>query len=219
MNRSDEEVDLTGWDEDSRAGSITVHTSDGAIFEVAPSAPELKGLALGSPLSAQQLAALGFAATRKQVAKSALKLLNRRFYSSSRLRTRLVQRDFPPDAVDAVLGELARQGLLDDRRFAQAWCHDQLVRRPVGPRWLRSGLRGQGVADDAIEDALASLFSGDREREACGRALATRHYSLNDEKGRARAMRFLASRGFSASLARELVFEASERLEAREEDA
>jgi len=219
VNRAEPEIELTGWDEDAQAGTITVLTSDGATYEVAPSAHELLGLSIGQRLTSEQVYGLQFAAARKRVAKAALKLLDRRFYSSSRLRSRLRQKDFSPEAVDAVLQQLTEQGLLDDRRFAESWCRDQLARRPVGPRWLRSGLHDQGVTPEAIDLVLDSLFPADRERETCAKALASRHYSLDDDKGKARAIRFLSSRGFSPSLARELVFEASQGFRAREEDA
>ncbi len=219
MNRAEPEIELTGWEEDAQAGTITIHTSDGATYEVAPSAHELQGLSVGKRLTSEVVYGLEFAAARKRVAKAALKLLDRRFYSSSRLRSRLCQKDFPHEAVDAVLQQLAEQGLLDDRRFAESWCRDQLARKPVGPRWLRSGLHDQGVTSEAIDIVLDSLFPEGREREACAEALASRHYSLNDDKGKARAIRFLNSRGFSPSLARELVFESSQGFGAREEDA
>lgn len=219
MNRTEPEIELTGWEEDAQAGTITVRTSDGATYEVAPSAHELQGLRVGQRLSSEVVYGLQFAAARKRAAKAALKLLDRRFYSSSRLRSRLCQKDFPQEAVDAVLEQLAQQGLLDDRRFAESWCRDQLARKPVGPRWLRSGLHDQGVTSEAIDIVLDSLFPAGREREACAEALASRHYSLDDDKGKARAIRFLNSRGFSPSLARELVFEASQGFRAREEDA
>ncbi|HKI83782.1 MAG TPA: RecX family transcriptional regulator, partial [Candidatus Krumholzibacteria bacterium] len=130
MSRSEPEIEVTGWEEDARAGTITVHTSDGATYEVAPSAQELQGLSVGQHLSDDALYGLRFAAARKGVARAALKLLDRRFYSSSRLRSRLRQKDFPQEAVDAVLQQLTEQGLLDDRRFAESWCRDQLARRP-----------------------------------------------------------------------------------------
>ncbi|HKI83178.1 MAG TPA: hypothetical protein VKA63_02480, partial [Candidatus Krumholzibacteria bacterium] len=72
---------------------------------------------------------------------------------------------------------------------------------------------------EAIEFVLDALFPEGRERELCAAALASRHYPLDGDKGKARAIRFLSSRGFSPSVARELVFEASHNSRAREEDA
>jgi SOS response regulatory protein OraA/RecX len=110
--------------------------------------------------------------------------------------------------VESVLRQLVEQNLLDDARFAQAWCREQLRRKPVGRRWLRSGLRDQGIPEDSIEEALDAALSREEEEEACRRALASRRYSLDDEKARARAHRFLLSRGFPENLARETVFRA-----------
>lgn len=210
MNERPSEVEVVGWDEDPEAGRLTLKTSDGATFEVAPSAPELEGLGLGSRLDPDILRALRFAADRKQAAREALRLLDRRFYSRRRLRLRLLRSEHPQPAVEAVLEQLVQQGLLDDARFAEAWCNDQLRRKPVGRRWLKSGLRDQGVDELAIESALDRCLPPEGEAEACRRALAGRRYPLDEENARARAMRFLMSRGFPQGLARETVFRARE---------
>ncbi len=210
----DRETEVVAWEEDPDGGRLTIRASDGAAWEVAPFAPEVEGLGPGAKLDAAKREALDFAAQRKAIAKEALRLLDRRFYSRRRLRLRLIQKGHSAEAVDAVVDQLVGQGLLDDRRFAQAFCRDQLARRPVGRRWLRSGLRDQGVAEEAIEEALAEVLPPEQEEEACRRALASRRYSLEDEKNRARAMRFLASRGFGASLSRKVVFAEADRIRA-----
>ncbi len=202
---------MVGWDEDSNAGRLTLTTSDGATYEVAPSAPELSEIAIGSRLDPASMDALRFAAARKAAAKKAMALLDRRFYSRRRLRLRLLQAEHAELAVERVLDQLVEQGVLDDARFAEAWCRDQLRRKPVGRRWLKSGLRGQGVDDAATEAALDACLPREEEEEACRRALSSRRYDLEEENNRARALRFLMSRGFPPGMARELVFRARER--------
>ena len=159
-------TEVIAWEEDPDRGRLVIRASDGAAWEVAPFAPEAEGLGLGSTLDGEKRAALSFAAERKAVAKDAMRLLGRRFYSRRRLRTRLLGKGHSTMAVDAVLDGLLQQGLLDDRRFAQAWCRDQLIRRPVGARWLRSGLRDQGVDETAIDDAIAEVLNQEEEEEA-----------------------------------------------------
>jgi len=205
-------IEVVAWEEDPERGRLTIRASDGTTWEVAPSAPEVGELGLGSPVDDAVRRALDAAASRKAVARDAMRLLGRRFYSRRRLRLRLLQKDHPEAAVEAVLDELAAQGLLDDCRFAAAWCRDQLARRPVGARWLRSGLRDQGVDDGAIDEALAELLPPEREEEACRKALASRHYPLHEDRDRARALRFLASRGFPPALSRRVVFDEADRL-------
>jgi regulatory protein len=208
VNERPEEVEVIGWDEDPQAGRLTITTSDGATYEVAPSAPEIAALAIGVRLDLEALDGLGQAAARKATAKEALRLLDRRFYSRSRLRLRLLQKDLDPAAVEAVLDQLMEQGLLDDVRFAEAWSRDQLRRKPVGRLYLRSGLRDQGVAEAAIESALEVCLPPEEEAACCRRALFSRRYAMDSEKNRMRALRFLMSRGFSQGLARESVFQA-----------
>ena len=70
MNERPGEVEVVGWDEESEAGRLTLKTSDGATYEVAPSAPEVADLAIGSRLDEASLAGLGFAAARKTLRPS-----------------------------------------------------------------------------------------------------------------------------------------------------
>jgi SOS response regulatory protein OraA/RecX len=65
------------------------------------------------------------------------------------------------------------------------------------------------VDETVVEQALDEVLSSDEEMDRARRALASRSRNLTDEKGKARAFRFLVSRGFSESVARRVVFDAA----------
>jgi regulatory protein len=218
VNVPGDRIRLTGREEDLQAGRLLLTTSDGATWEVAPSAPEARGLEVGDALDAPALDGLRFAAGRKAAAREALERLGRRFHSARRLRLRLLQSGHEEAAVDAVVAQLLEQGVLDDVRFAEAWCRDQLARKPVGRRWLQSGLHDHGVSEEALAAALDACLPPEAEEDACRRALASRRYDLQDEANQARALRFLMSRGFGRDLARRVLF-ARVRLQRAEDGA
>ena len=204
---AEEAIHIVGMELQPDEGLLTIRLSDGAILEMAPSAPEAEDLHEGQLLSPQQQVDLGVAAERKATARKAMALLDRRFYSTSRLRLRLSRAGFGQAAIDAVLSQLIDQGLLDDRRYASAYVSDQLLRKPVGRRWLMAKLRSQGLNDEAARHGVDQHLDRETEEEFARKALESRRYSLVEDAAQARAMRFLMSRGFAPDLCRRLVFE------------
>ncbi|HMM84945.1 MAG: regulatory protein RecX [Gammaproteobacteria bacterium] len=147
----------------------------------------------------------------------ALQWLAQRDHSRSELRGKLLRlaaaarrAGSPPDdddpaaraaEVDALLDELQRQGWLDERRFVESRVNTRAPR--FGNVRIRSELSRLGVSLDA--DADAALRASEVER---ARAVWARKYQARapaDAAERARQMRFLAGRGFSAEVIRRVV--------------
>jgi regulatory protein len=98
--------------------------------------------------------------------------------------------------VQAVLDALAEEGLLSDARYARA-----LVVRKAGSYSRRSiveALKAAGVSRDDIDAAVAE---SEQDDEAALLALWQRRFghAPNDEREKARQVRFLQSRGFALS--------------------
>jgi len=71
----------------------------------------------------------------------------------AKLRLRLLEEGYHPEAVEAVIEAMHEQGVHSDRRFAEAWCRDCLLSRAVGPRYLEGKLREAGIAPDLARQA------------------------------------------------------------------
>lgn len=126
-------------------------------------------------------------------------------------RGRLLEKGFPPEAVQGALAWAVEGGILDDRLFARLYAEDRLLSRPCSRRLLARELRERGVeaslADEAARGALPELS----ERDLARRALEGRLRlwgGLPPEEGARRAAAFLLRRGFSADVARTAVEEA-----------
>ncbi len=121
----------------------------------------------------------------------ALSLLARRGYSEAELRKKLA--GYPEAEVEAAIARLRDWGYLDDRAYAEAFVRARKAR--WGPAKLRFALRQRGV-DEAVIDEFVD------EEDALLRAvalLARRWARLGGD--RAKAVRFLQSRGFSLEVA------------------
>ena len=187
----------------ARSRSVVVRFADGEVLEVAPDALPAEMPDVGGTCSAPLVHSLREAAARKTVAQVLFRLLDRRRWTRSRLRRKLLDDGNPPTAVEDVLEDASRQGLLDDRDYAAAFCRECLNAKAVGPLWLVKKLREKGVPAALAADVVAAIVPRERERELAVAAAEKRwrREQACDERARSRVLRFLASRGFSTELA------------------
>jgi len=124
----------------------------------------------------------------------ALAYLARREHSCAELSRKLQQRGVDGATAAGVVEELAGEGLISDRRYAEVFVR-QRIRRLYGPLRIRADLQTRGVAAAIIDENLP----GDDELwlesalEWIGRR-ARRHL---DRKERARLYRSACNRGFT----------------------
>ncbi|MBS4018664.1 MAG: recombination regulator RecX [Dechloromonas sp.] len=136
----------------------------------------------------------------------ALQCLTRRDHSRAELHAKLAAHADSEEALTAVLDALQAEHLLSDTRYASQRVSARANR--YGNGRLRQELRHKGVSDGDIEAALPE--AGD-EGERC-RAIWAKKFGqppLSAEE-RAKQMRFLQYRGFSAEAIRQTLRGASE---------
>jgi regulatory protein len=129
-------------------------------------------------------------------------LLARREHSPAELRRKLADRDFSPGEIEVTLEALIREGLLSEARFLEGFVDSQ-ARRGHGPVWIRAELEKRGVAGDEVAAALAAAG---RDWTALAREVRAKRFGAGrpaDFRERARQMRFLQYRGFTAAQVRE----------------
>jgi len=178
-------------------------------FAFSLAAIEAARLRVGQVLSAQEIAELQRRDTEERAYERALDLLSYRPRSAAEIARRLRKADFPPSTIEAVLTRLERVGLVDDLAFARYWVENRETFRPRGHRMLRWELRQKGIADQIIDEVLASVDErASAHRLARKRATRLRH--LDEMTFRRRLSNYLARRGFPYSIISEVVQEAWE---------
>jgi len=134
---------------------------------------------------------------RQKSCATALRLLARREHSESELRHKLASRNVRDDIIDTLVAELAAQGLLSDRRFADAYARGR-YERGFGPLRIRAELQQRGVAGDLVSEILNGL-RGDWEDSAIRQRRKRFGAQLPEHaRERARQTRFLQQRGFTS---------------------
>jgi regulatory protein len=127
---------------------------------------------------------------------AATALLARRDFASKELHEKLTQRGFEEATVASLLAGLAREGILDDGRYAQNYVTYH-AGRGQGPMRIAADLRRRGLAAELIDAALER----GPDWKALARKVCRTRFGLEPPTSwaqRARQARFLQYRGFSS---------------------
>lgn len=152
-------------------------------------------LSLGQELSPEKIADLKAQDAQEEAVQKAVRYLEHRPHSVAEIRLKLQARSVPDHVIDAVIEIFLRNGLLDDKRFAQAWVENRNEFRPRGKRALAFELRQRGLDSETIENTLNDLDEEELAYQA-GNKLARRLEGLEWAEFRQKLSGFLARRGF-----------------------
>lgn len=150
--------------------------------------------------------------------EAALRLLEQRLHARAELERKLREREYPQAIRLAILADLERVGLVDDRQFAEAFARQKLASsRPLGRQRILLDLRRRGISPELAVEALDEVTEeedGDAEEDGelsrARQAAASKWASLvrsgrEFQKARASLYRFLASRGFAGDVIRRVL--------------
>lgn len=124
----------------------------------------------------------------------AMRYLARREHSRAELRAKLLPHVQEGEDIDAVLDDLEKRNWLSDARAAEQMVN---IKRPrFGTQRIAHELRQKGIAESLISTALPHLKETELE---AAREVWQRKFGAppQDQKEKARQVRFLQSRGFS----------------------
>jgi regulatory protein len=130
--------------------------------------------------------------------------LGQRERTTAELEAWLAERGYPPTEVDAAIERLTTIGELDDERFARRYAEDKRELRGWGADRIREALAAKGLDRTTIDAAIGNSSAGDELARALA-LLERRGEPALDEASRARALGFLARRGYDSALAYEAV--------------
>lgn len=133
--------------------------------------------------------------------EAALRLLDVRERSAAELRTRLKQKGYLPEVIEAVIARLQESGLQDDARFAELYASDARGLRAWGSRRVQHELQARGL--DREQAAAAATENPEAEEErafALARKRARSMGGLAVEVRLRRLLGMLARRGFPSDI-------------------
>ncbi|MDV6345327.1 recombination regulator RecX [Nitrosomonas sp. Is37] len=132
----------------------------------------------------------------------AVSLLARREYSRLELEKKLASHAQTPEALSEVLDVLEQRGLLSAERLVEQVVHGR--RHKYGAQRIRHELKEKGIADHLISTAMVDLKETELQT---AREIWRKKFGVIPEnlKERSKQARFLAGRGFSAEIIRQIL--------------
>lgn len=137
----------------------------------------------------------------------ALRLLSGREHSRAELERKLASHEEEPGELKSALDELQAKGFINDERVVESVIYRRASR--LGASRIRQELQSKGLSGEAIAEAVQDLQGSEVER---AREVWRKKFGAPaaDAQGRAKQMRFLASRGFAPAAIRKVVSESDE---------
>jgi regulatory protein len=192
----------------STAERMNVFLDDRYAFSMSARALSEEPISVGDVLTEADVERLLAADEPDRATTSALNLLTHRSRSERELRQRLRQKGYTTPAIDATIQRVRDWGYLDDERFAEAWVEQRQASRPRSRRALAGELREKGVDREIIE---AAIKHAEIDEVADARVLALDKWRKDQgqppEKRRQRTASYLARRGYSWQVAKQVIEE------------
>jgi|KBSMisStaDraftv2_1062788.scaffolds.fasta_scaffold221135_3 regulatory protein len=161
----------------------------------------------------------------KSLWEYALRTLSQRAHSAGEIRQKLVKRAQSVQDIDAVLAKLREYGMVDDRRFSEAFASARLQNDGFGRFRVLNDLRRKRIAPAIAETAVNTAFSGTDEPQLIEQFLKRKYRNidlrqfLQEEKNLASAYRRLRTAGFGSGSAIAVLKRYSQRVEEFSEPA
>jgi len=132
----------------------------------------------------------------------AVSLLAQREYSRQELTDKLAEQDVSPEELALALAQLQAKGLVDDARVVETLVNRRAGK--LGGMRLRQELQAKGVSPDLVAQAMTDLKGSELAR---ARAVWQKKFGQLASSGaeRHKQARFLASRGFSGEVVKQVV--------------
>lgn len=132
----------------------------------------------------------------------ALRLLAGREHSRAELEKKLRTHEAEPGELQRALDELQAKGFIDEQRVVDSVLHRRAAR--LGAGRVKQELQAKGISAEAVAEAVEGLRGTELER---AREVWRKKFGepAANPAGRAKQMRFLASRGFGAEAIRRVV--------------
>ena len=132
----------------------------------------------------------------------ALRLLSQREHSRAELERKLAEYEQVPGELAKALDELQARDFINDARAVESVVHRRAGK--LGNARIKQELSAKGLSGEVVAEALAELKDTEfsRAQEVWCKKFGQRP---QDPQARARQMRFLITRGFSAEVVRRVV--------------
>ena len=200
----------------SPRGHVEIRRADGRQVRIHTKVATDHGLEVGATLSDAQLARVQAESDLREAWRTATRYLTPRQRSELEVRDRLARAGHDGGVIESTIQRLRARSLLDDRSFAHAWVESRTRRRARGREVVERELRGKGLDDELIAEAIEASYGDELD---VARPLAAKYVAglgeLEWPAFRRRLGAYLSRRGFAYDAVDTLIRELWEARDAR----
>ncbi len=157
-------------------------------------------LHVGQELSPEKIKELKLEDELDYAYQRAIRYIGYRMRSIYEVQHYLKQRDIEDHLIERVISSLQKNGMLDDKSFAQMWIENRNEFRPRSHKMLSIELKQKGIQSDIISQILEETTSEEILAYRAAKKQARKYKELEWQIFRRRLTSFLARRGFPYSI-------------------
>jgi regulatory protein len=166
-------------------GKYEFSLSEGALLE--------SKVASGQELTKEQLGEFKKLSADDKLYNQTLRYVAMRPRTDWEIEFYLERKSASPPLVESILNKLSNIGLIDDRKYAQAFINDRKLLRPASRRKITAELRKKRVADEIIQQVTSAEELDD---QTALRAVIERKRRQTKYQDDTKLMQYLARQGF-----------------------
>ena len=178
----------------------TIIFDDGSVFGISEDVFISHNFAIGSEINDDSFNNIVSEELKVKVYNSALRLLGYRMRSCAEMKQRLVEKKYPINIIGEVIDKLLKVGYLNDTEFANAFAHDKVRSKKIGPIALRTEFIPHKIETDILEKIIKIVYERYPISDLINQLLDKKKIQFGtklDQKTKKRIQELLGRKGFS----------------------
>ena len=178
----------------------TLIFDDGSVFGISEDVFVSHNFEIGSEMSEDSFEELVNDELQVKVYNSALRLLGYRMRSCAEMKRRLAEKKYPKNNIEVTIDKLLRIGYLNDADFAEAFAHDKVKSKKIGPLALRMEFIPHNIDFVILEKTIKNVYEKYSISDLIKQLLDKKKIQFGtklDQKTKKRIQDLLARKGFT----------------------
>ncbi len=178
----------------------TLIFDDGSVFGISEDVFISHNFKVGLEISEDSFNEITNDELKNKVYNSALRLLGYRMRSCAEMKRRLVEKKYPINLINDVINKLLNIKYLNDVEFAEAFAHDKVRSKKIGPLALRMEFIPHNIESNILEKTIKNVYEKYPISNLIKQLLDKKKIQFGtklDQKTKKRIQNLLGRKGFS----------------------
>ena len=136
----------------------TLIFDDGSVFGISEDVFISHKFEIGSEISEDLFNETINDELKNKAYNSALRLLGYRMRSCAEMKRRLLEKKYPKNIIDEIIDKLLKIEYLNDAEFAEAFAHDKVKSKKIGPITLRMEFIPHRIDTEILDKIIKKIY-------------------------------------------------------------